>query len=1180
MGEWGVSHDQVQELKKLMNQVRPSHSDADVGKPFDDDRPRATFQFGDDESPVASRKASLKVPADDDQQQTVHFQLGGDLGGSEDNLVWQKRTEGKENVQKSTEGVTPTSSRSDVKSHRHKHKHHHYYSYDGYNKEDLMMRRHKGSEVEVQDVLKRVPTELEEAITLQKADLDEMASHRREDMSGLRRHMIERKKHRTVSSFVSIGKSEKKKWKELLLRKKYDHSPHEMFVELDELYVGENKDIEWREKARWIKFEEDVEEGAERWGKPHVASLSFHSLLELRRGLEQGALLLDLEASDLSSIVHNVVENMVIHDQIRVEDKANIIRTLLLKHKHQRDELSLMKTLTSSTSFHTSPSSQNVASLNRSMSEPDGKKMENHLNIKLPSFVKVDIDKNMSDGKRNDNATQETTHRDSQQKNFQEIMRRIPHNAEASIVLVGQVDYLAKPAMAFVRLAQGEVLENLTEVPLPVRFLFILLVPEKSSMEYHEVGRSISTLMSNQHFHDVAYKAETRSELLQAINTFLDESIVLPPGDWDHKTLLPIMDMARRRARSKRRKKEKEEERNALLMKEKKHNVPHDPLERTKVLFGGLFNDIKRRYPHYASDFKDALNTQCVMAFIFIFFACLAPCITFGGLMEEKTKGLIGVTETVVGTAITGVVFGLFAGQPLMIVGATGPALVFEKHLLSFCKTNHIEFLPWRIWIGLWVLVITMIVLAAEGSFLVKYITRFTEEIFAVLISMIFIVEVIYKLKEIYEEHPLQFYYCDSCAAYQPPILNYSNGTHVLILNMTSYMSSAFKPSGIPSYNSTVAANDHDDDDDGVDQDYDEIVPMQHHYVKQYNQPNTALLSTILVLGTFLIAYFLRIFRNSRFLGRSARRALGDFGIFIAIIAMVLFDYFLADTYTQKLDLPEPFGPTNRRVRGWTINPMGEKYPMETWHIFIAIIPAFLFYLLLFLEVQLTEMLLHKKEMKLKKGSGFHLDQFLMGLMTFILPIFGLPWMCAATVRTIAHVSALSVMSKTHAPGEKPKLIEVKEQRVTNILMNICIGFSLALEPILRQVPMAVLFGVFLYLGISSITGVQLFRRIRLLFMPVKHHPQVGFVRRVRTSKMHLFTLIQMGLAAILWVVKSTQAAIAFPLFVFLLVPLRLKVLPFIFSKKELSELDKEEEDTEDEDDDEPDFYQRAHMPI
>lgn len=62
----------------------------------------------------------------------------------------------------------------------------------------------------------------------------------------------------------------------------------QLFVELDELNVGADQDWKWSEKARWIKFEEDVEEGAERWGRPHVASLSFHCLIELRRCLEKG----------------------------------------------------------------------------------------------------------------------------------------------------------------------------------------------------------------------------------------------------------------------------------------------------------------------------------------------------------------------------------------------------------------------------------------------------------------------------------------------------------------------------------------------------------------------------------------------------------------------------------------------------------------------------------------------------------------------------------------------------------------------------------------------------------------------------------------------------------------------------------------------------------------------------
>lgn len=96
---------------------------------------------------------------------------------------------------------------------------------------------------------------------------------------------------------------------------------------------------------------------------------------------------------------------------------------------------------------------------------------------------------------------------------------------------VGAVDFLTQPTIAFVRLAEGCLMPSITEVPIPVRFLFILLGPKNSGLDYHEVGRSIATLMSNRHFHNIAYKADDRKELLSAINEFLDDSIVLPPGE-------------------------------------------------------------------------------------------------------------------------------------------------------------------------------------------------------------------------------------------------------------------------------------------------------------------------------------------------------------------------------------------------------------------------------------------------------------------------------------------------------------------------------------------------------------------------------------------------------------------------------------------------------------------------
>lgn len=64
--------------------------------------------------------------------------------------------------------------------------------------------------------------------------------------------------------------------------------PPQLFVELNELIVDKDHEMSWKERARWIKFEEDVEEETDRWGKPHVASLSFRSLLELRRTITHG----------------------------------------------------------------------------------------------------------------------------------------------------------------------------------------------------------------------------------------------------------------------------------------------------------------------------------------------------------------------------------------------------------------------------------------------------------------------------------------------------------------------------------------------------------------------------------------------------------------------------------------------------------------------------------------------------------------------------------------------------------------------------------------------------------------------------------------------------------------------------------------------------------------------------
>ena len=101
--------------------------------------------------------------------------------------------------------------------------------------------------------------------------------------------------------------------------------------------------------------------------------------------------------------------------------------------------------------------------------------------------------------------------------------------------------------------------------------------------------------------------------------------------------------------------------------------APDEGLERTGRLFGGIVADIKRRMPHYAADFKDGFSGKSLGVSLFLFFACLAPAIIFGGLLHEKTGGQIGAVEMIVASAACGIIYALFSGQPLIILAEPGP---------------------------------------------------------------------------------------------------------------------------------------------------------------------------------------------------------------------------------------------------------------------------------------------------------------------------------------------------------------------------------------------------------------------------------------------------------------------------------------------------------------------------
>ncbi|XP_011853532.1 PREDICTED: electrogenic sodium bicarbonate cotransporter 1 isoform X4 [Mandrillus leucophaeus] len=816
-------------------------------------------------------------------------------------------------------------------------------------------------------------------------------------------------------------------------------APPQLFTELDELLAVDGQEMEWKETARWIKFEEKVEQGGERWSKPHVATLSLHSLFELRTCMEKGSIMLDREASSLPQLVEMIVDHQIETGLLKPELKDKVTYTLLRKHRHQTKKSNLRSL---------ADIGKTVSSASRMFTNPDnGSPAMTHRNLTSSSLNDIS-DKPEKDQLKN------------------KFMKKLPRDAEASNVLVGEVDFLDTPFIAFVRLQQAVMLGALTEVPVPTRFLFILLGPKGKAKSYHEIGRAIATLMSDEVFHDIAYKAKDRHDLIAGIDEFLDEVIVLPPGEWDPAIRI---EPPKSLPSSDKRKNMYSGGENVQMNGDTPHDGGHgggghgdcEELQRTGRFCGGLIKDIKRKAPFFASDFYDALNIQALSAILFIYLATVTNAITFGGLLGDATDNMQGVLESFLGTAVSGAIFCLFAGQPLTILSSTGPVLVFERLLFNFSKDNNFDYLEFRLWIGLWSAFLCLILVATDASFLVQYFTRFTEEGFSSLISFIFIYDAFKKMIKLADYYPINSNFkvgyntLFSCACVPPDPANIS------ISNDTTLA---------PEYSPTISSTDmyHNTTFDWAFLSKKECLKHGGNLVGNNCNfvPDITLMSFILFLGTYTSSMALKKFKTSPYFPTTARKLISDFAIILSILIFCVIDA-LVGVDTPKLIVPSEFKPTSPN-RGWFVPPFGEN---PWWVCLAAAIPALLVTILIFMDQQITAVIVNRKEHKLK------------------------------------------------------------------------------------FIPMPVLYGVFLYMGVASLNGVQFMDRLKLLLMPLKHQPDFIYLRHVPLRRVHLFTFLQVLCLALLWILKSTVAAIIFPVMILALVAVR-KGMDYLFSQHDLSFLD------------------------
>ena len=164
-------------------------------------------------------------------------------------------------------------------------------------------------------------------------------------------------------------------------------------------------------------------------------------------------------------------------------------------------------------------------------------------------------------------------------------------------------------------------------------------------------------------------------------------------------------------------------------------------------LLRGLRDDLRRKLPLYKSDWTDGLKSRkSIAAIAFLYFACLAPVVAFGGALAGLTQGAMGVSEVLASCGLCGMSYAIISGQPMTFVAPTGLTLAFTAALYRYCVSLAIPFLPMYSWVGCWTALLMMLAATINASGLIRYCTRFTEDVFNALLAFNFLSEALRSL--------------------------------------------------------------------------------------------------------------------------------------------------------------------------------------------------------------------------------------------------------------------------------------------------------------------------------------------------------------------------------------------------------------------------------------------------
>ncbi|XP_028844203.1 solute carrier family 4 member 11 isoform X3 [Denticeps clupeoides] len=649
--------------------------------------------------------------------------------------------------------------------------------------------------------------------------------------------------------------------------------------------------------------------------------------------------------------------------------------------------------------------------------------------------------------------------------------------------------------------------QNWGENCAEVRYVILILAPQKmkSTKTAMELGRTFATMFSDISFRQKLLESKTQQEFKEAL---VIQRYHLTAAN--HKQL--------------------------SIEGEGTDPHNHKPLKSADRIFSlsllcadiccrdffrvgrGIYEDLCRRLPLYASDFTDgivgsnkALGKYMTTA-IFLYIAVLLPAIAFGSLNDESTRGEIDVQKTIIGQSIGGIIYSLCAGSPLVVPLTTAPIAIFIGVIRGICDDYDLDFAAFYACIGLWNSLFLILGGIFNLSLLVKLFKRSIEEVIALFISIAFVVDAVKGTVKIFQQY------------YHPPTL--TNGSVAELQRLSAGLMGAGS-------NSSGA---------GLS-----VLPESFILCTRARP----LLCLLLMLGTLWLGYTLYEFKRSPFLHVKIREILSD----CALPISVLMFSFIGSYVFNDIGLP---------VFDFHNGPMFRVAPFEKLSgasVLCAMGLGFLLALLIFIDQNIVVSLTNAPENRLIKGTAYHWDLTLSGIVNILMSVLGLPWMHAAFPHSTLHVRQLALVEERVEGGYLYEtIVSVKETRVTSLAANILIGVSVFLLPVpLQWIPKPVLYGLFLYIALTSIDGNQMCDRMALLLKEQTSYPPTHYIRKVPQRKIHYFTFLQMVQLLFLCtfgMYPLPYMKMIFPLLMIILIPIRNCLLPRIIEARYLDIID------------------------